>query len=83
MVSWGVAHEDEVVWRVLVVRRDVERHHLLEEPLGGLVEGEERVPLDVVEVALARVGQLGRGLGDVLGRVEAEELVEPFLNGVT
>jgi len=47
-----------------------------------LVVREERVPLDVEELALVRMRQLGRRPRHVLGRVQAERLVEPALDGV-
>lgn len=64
--------------------RDVETHHPLEEDLGGRVEGEESVAVDVEELAGRGVGAALEGLlgGYGEGRVEAEEGVEPLLDWV-
>mmetsp|Transcript_31326 Transcript_31326/g.99939 ORF Transcript_31326/g.99939 Transcript_31326/m.99939 type:complete len:481 (-) Transcript_31326:438-1880(-) len=59
--------------------RHVEAHHALQEHLARLVEGKERVAVDVVELALARVREPLRELGHVLRSVQAEQLVEPPL----
>ena len=81
MLSRRVAHELKVVRRVLVVARNVERHHALEKDFGGGVEGEEGIAVDVEEFAGRRVGAaLQRLLGrNRKSRIEAEELVEPLL----
>jgi hypothetical protein len=62
LIDWGeqyeqvmgrsVGHKLQVVGRILVVRRDVECHHSLQEGLRGLVVGEESVTVDVEELAL-------------------------------
>ena len=78
-----VAQQLQVVGLVLVVRRGVERHDALEEPLAERVVGEERVAVDLVEPA-------GRGRRQApaqreaaaLRRVEAERAVEPGLDVV-
>jgi hypothetical protein len=55
-------------------------HHALEKILGGLVVREERVALDVIELAAvgrwAPTSQRRRRRG----RVQAEQPVEPFFN---
>lgn len=56
LLSRSVTHELKVVGRVLVVTRDVERHHALEEDFGRGVEGEEGIPIDVEELAGRRMG---------------------------
>lgn len=81
-VRGGVRHEEEVVGGVAVVRRNVECHHPLEQLLRRLVVREERVPLHAKEGALVRVRQPRGRPGDVVGGVEAEELVEPRLDVV-
>jgi hypothetical protein len=85
VVTRSVRHELQVVGRVLVVRRDVETHHPLEERFRGGVVREEGVAVDVVQLALTRVRAtlklLVTGRGE--GRIEAEELVEPLLNRVS
>ena len=62
MLSRRVTHELEIVRRVLVMTRDVERHHALEEDFGGGVEGEKGVAIDVEEFAR-------RGMGTALQRL--------------
>ena len=65
MVCRSVGHELEVVWLVLIVTRDVEGHHSLEENLRCRVIAEKSIPRDIIELALRRVGAtLRRSLGD-------------------
>ena len=80
MMCRSVGHELEIVWLVLVVTRDVEGHHSLEENLRRRVVTEECVPRDIIELALRRVGAaLDRPLGDYRG-IQAEETVQPSLD---
>ena len=65
----------------LVVRRDVEGHQALEERLGRAVVREERVAVDAVQVTWRRHRTAGRDRLDD-GRVEAQQPVEPRLDGV-
>lgn len=51
--------------------------------LAGFVVAEERVPVDVEEVALVGVRQAGGGARHVLRRVQAQQLVQPGLHLVT
>lgn len=79
-----ITHQLQVVRRVLVMTRDVEAHHSLEEDLRGGMEREESIAIDVEEFAGRRVraaleGLLG-GYGE--GSIEAEETVEPLLDRV-
>mmetsp|Transcript_38661 Transcript_38661/g.62383 ORF Transcript_38661/g.62383 Transcript_38661/m.62383 type:complete len:233 (-) Transcript_38661:552-1250(-) len=83
MMRWSVGHEQEIVWRVLVMARHEKRHHLEEELLGGFVAREQSVSIDEEEAALSRKGQgvqLQRGH---LCCVEAEELSQPSLDWVS
>lgn len=63
LVSRRVAHELQVVGRVLVVTGDVQRHHLLQELFGHGVEREEGIAVNMEELALRRI--LGCALADV------------------
>ena len=79
MVCGRIRQHLHVVGRVLVVSGHVDGHQTGEELLGGLVEGEERVPVDVVELALA--GRWSAGDGSLQrGGVQAQQLVQPELN---
>jgi len=83
LVCRRIAHELQVIGRVLVVACDVERHHLLKEGFGDGVEGEEGVTVDGQELALGRVRaavNVGLGLGQ--RRVQAQELVQPLLDSI-
>ena len=80
VVRGRVGEQLEVVRLVLVVRRDVERHHALQEDLGRGVEAEERVARDVEELALARVWAAHVRLPREDRCVEAEEAVQPLLD---
>ncbi|CRK36922.1 hypothetical protein BN1708_007250 [Verticillium longisporum] len=83
LVRRGVAHQLQIVGRVLVVAGDVQRDHLLQELFGNGVEGEEGIAVDLEELALRRVrAALAADLGPGQGRVQAEEGVEPLLDGV-
>jgi hypothetical protein len=62
LVSWRVAHELQVIGRVLVVASNVQRHHLLQELFGHWVEREKGIAVDMEQLALGRV--LGSVLAD-------------------
>ena len=47
------------------------------------VVGEQGVPLNVVELALVRVGQPGRRRWQVLCSIQAQDLMQPRLHSVT
>mmetsp|Transcript_4402 Transcript_4402/g.7494 ORF Transcript_4402/g.7494 Transcript_4402/m.7494 type:complete len:595 (-) Transcript_4402:853-2637(-) len=81
-VGGRVAHQLQVVGRVLVVRGHVQRHHALKEELGGLVVGEQGVAIDGEELALRRVREGLGHRGHVLRRVQAQQPVEPLLDGI-
>ncbi|EEQ41504.1 hypothetical protein CLUG_05633 [Clavispora lusitaniae ATCC 42720] len=75
-----VAHQSEVVGRVLVVRRHVERHHAVQKRLRHRVVREQRVSVHTEERALVRVRCSSRSFGHT--GVETQELVEPLLHRV-
>mmetsp|Transcript_5564 Transcript_5564/g.9536 ORF Transcript_5564/g.9536 Transcript_5564/m.9536 type:complete len:420 (-) Transcript_5564:1416-2675(-) len=82
VVGGRIGEQLEVVGRVLVVGGDEDAHDLAQELLGGAVVRKQGVPIHVVEVALARVREApAQGLYLISG-VEAEETIEPLLNGV-
>jgi hypothetical protein len=56
--------------------------HPLQESLGRLVEAEQRVSLHAVQLAAVWVRQLGWRLGQVRGGVQAQQVVQPRLDGV-
>mmetsp|Transcript_19976 Transcript_19976/g.34322 ORF Transcript_19976/g.34322 Transcript_19976/m.34322 type:complete len:387 (+) Transcript_19976:2990-4150(+) len=80
MMGRGVGHQLQIVRLVLVVRRDVQAHHLLEEVLCHPVVAKQRVPIDVVQLALVRVR--AKGLLALQRGIHAEDSVQPFLHGV-
>jgi hypothetical protein len=47
------------------------------------MEREECVPLHEEQLTAVRVGQLGRGLGQVRGSIQTQQVVQPRLNRVT
>lgn len=56
MVGWCVGHQQQVVWRVLVVRGHEQGDKALQELLTLLVEREERVAADVIQLAVGGHG---------------------------
>ena len=80
MVRRGVCQHQQIVWRVLVVRCHVQRHHLLQCNLGYLVSREEGVSFHVEELTLIRVRQHWGHSWYVVGCVEAEQLHQPVFN---
>ena len=52
LVRRCVGHQLEVVRRVLVVTRNVESHHLLQELLSCWIEGKQSISVDVEKLAL-------------------------------
>ncbi len=65
----------QIVRRILVVRRHKERHHALEKRLAGLVVGEERVAVHIVELALR--GVRGAAHDAVLSERDREREMRP------
>ena len=71
LVRRSVREQLQVVGRVLVVGRDAEREHPLEEALRGGVVGEERIAVHPIELALGRVWR--RADGGQVGLLRGEE----------
>lgn len=53
------------------------------ELLSYLVIREQSVSIDVEQLAIVWVGQGGRGLGQVLGSIQAQERVQPGLHRIS
>lgn len=52
MVTRCITHQLEIVWRVLVVTRDVEGHHPLKEHLGSGMVTEKSIAVDVEQFTI-------------------------------
>jgi len=83
LVGGCVREHLQVVRRVLVVTRNEDGHQLVEEVLARRVVREQSVSVDVVKLALARMGEAEDELVIVLGGVEAEQVVKPLFDWVS
>ena len=81
LMSRRVTHKLEIVGRVLVVRRDEERDHALQEGLRCRMVREERIAIDPVQRALGRMRAAG-DRGRVRRGVEAQDVVQPTFDRV-
>lgn len=81
-VGWSIGEELQIIGRVFVMRRDVERPDALKKSLGKFVITEKRVSIDEEEltiVGMRRARKQSIGCGSA---VQTEKRVQPSLHRI-